>query len=275
VLLFQELELVIVDNDPRQDFVLPSDLNNRASVMRSGGKCGFSEANNLGVETFLRDQHNFILILNNDTFVVNNSLKRLYEVLMSENVAAVGPKIFYANEPEKVWACGGSINNTRLLLKPEPSRDDMHPYEVDYLPGAVILCKSDLWKRVGGFSERYFLAYEEAEFAVALKRLGYCLKVEPSAEIFHHVGMSSDNQPMYIYNAVRNRMRFGEFLHGRTLGIFLSIFNTCDIFLGRNINSRNRIRSFKIWIKAVSDELIGRPLDREILIKTKTQFEST
>lgn len=261
------VDILVADNDPAQIIEIPPEFEQRVQLFRTGGAAGFSEANNMAVKSGRHAAHYAVLILNNDTLVEPNALRELAAVLADEDVGAVGPCIAFASEPSKIWACGGAINKLRVKVVGLRNKLNDAPYEVDYLPGAAILCKSKIWDLVGGLPERYFLGYEEAEFALRIKSCGYRVVAAPRARILHHVGMSSDFQPMYIYNTVRSRMRFGEYLFGKPLGFLLGALNTMTAIA----NSKH---GYKLWASALRDEMFGSPLDRAALQKVKRLYPS-
>jgi len=259
------LDIIIADNDPSQTIKIPLRFINKVRLFRTGGNDGFAEANNKTVLSCRNETHNLVLLLNNDTLVLSDALERLREVLDDERVGAVGPCMPFASFPGKIWACGGYIKKIRLaigglseIIKPEP-------YEVDYLPGAAILCKLSVWDLVGGLPEKYFLAYEEAEFALRIRKHKFRIMVCPKARILHDVGMSDDIQPMYVYNKVRNRMKFGRFLWGQGVGYLLAMFWT--LITVRHISS-----GVNVWLKAVNDEIRGVALNRATLQDVKSYF---
>jgi GT2 family glycosyltransferase len=258
-----ETDIVVADNDPAQSLSTPPDLADRVRIFRTGGRAGFAEGNNQAVSAFLSDAHDSVFILNNDTLVQPGAIALLRGSLHQPGVGIVGPCMPYARDPGKIWACGGRINSFRITLGgiEEPPSDA--PFDVGYLPGAAIMCHAELWIAIGGLPERYFLAYEEAEFALEVRRLGYRVIAEPRASIFHHVGMSSQPKPMYRYNDIRSRVRFGQYLHGRWRGTMLAMLITAYEIKG--LPSRGLLQRIRLWSWAVVDELLGRPLDRERL----------
>ena len=270
--IYDELDIGVVDNDPIQSIQVPKDLLNRVRLMRTGGEAGFAEANNIGVKYFINPSHKEIMLLNNDIFFLDDSFRKLYHLLSVANIGAVGPSIRYATNKSDVWACGGKINKFRLLIGGLKEEGQGKPFEVDYLPGAAILCKKNVWEAVNGLPESYFLAYEEAEFALRVKSLGFKLLVDPKTLMYHHVGMSSDPQPMYIYNSVRNRIRFAKYLFGTFFGFFYGVLNTTNTFVAGNRKIKIRVK-FKLWLRGVLDELFGKSLDRAILQKIKSKFK--
>ena len=58
--------------------------------------------------------------------------------------------------------------------------------------------------------------------------MGLKIMVNPNSIILHQVGMSSDRQPMYIYNSIRNRIRFSKYLYGEITGILWGVLVTMD-----------------------------------------------
>ena len=261
------LDIIIVDNDPSQNMVIPDEFLPRVRLFRTGGIAGFAEANNMGVKVGRKEYHDSVLILNNDTVVLGRALQELLEALSQPNVGAVGPCMPYADEPSRIWACGGVVNRFKLSVWGIQKCHGIAPYDVDYLPGAAILCKLKVWDLVGGLPEKYFLAYEEAEFALRIKALNYRIIVEPTARILHHVGMSSDVQPMYIYNAIRNRIKFGQYLFGDLFGFLYAAIITMREILKSKIGLR-------LWLYAVVHEITGKPLDRSALQLIKFFFST-
>jgi GT2 family glycosyltransferase len=261
------LDILIADNDPSQKIEIPQRFVNKVRIFRTGGMAGFAQANNMAVREGRDATHRSVLLLNNDTVVLSDAVHLLRQLLDNENVGACGPCMPFASHPDLIWACGGIIHKFRLsiggltkIIKPEP-------YDVDYLPGAAILCKLIVWDMVGGLPEKYYLCYEEAEFALRIKRLNLRIMVHPEAKILHKVGMSSDNQPMYIYNGIRNRMKFGSFLWGKLPGIFWGAV----LSLRWVISTKN---GFALWTRAVKDEIHGVALNRETLQEIKKSFEN-
>ena len=259
------LDILIADNDPAQKIEIPQCFINKVHIFRTGGGVGFALANNMAVRAGRNAAHRSVLLLNNDTVVLSGALQKLRNLLDTERVGAVGPCMPFASRPDQIWACGGfirkfriTIGGLRCIAKPEP-------YDVDYLPGAAILCNLSIWDMVGGLPEKYFLAYEEAEFALRIKKHKFRIMVHPEARILHKVGMSSDRQPMYIYNGIRNRLRFGGFLWGKLLGFFLAASWSL-------ISVRHKAHSLALWSRAVTDEIYGVPLNQATLQDVRSSF---
>lgn len=256
------IDILVVDNDPLQDLMVPDNFLSKVSLYKTGGLMGFAEANNAAVTSGIRSHHKYLLLLNNDTIVINDAISMLKNSLQQGDVGVAGPCIPYAGNPTEIWACGGVIHKIRLGIGAITVIKSKENYEVDYLPGAVLMCRLDIFNLVGGLPAKYFLAYEEAEFALEVKKRGYKTLVVPNAVVLHHVGLSSDVQPMYFYNSVRNRIRFGKYIFGHKIGFIWGVLVTL---------MSNKVPGYQIslWAKGVSDEVMGIPLNRLALQKIK------
>ena len=265
------LDIVISDNDPKQTYSLPREYAKNARIIKTGGSAGFSEGNNIAANAFLSDEHDAVFILNNDTVVQEGAITLMKEALQGEGVGAVGPCMPFADMPNKIWSCGGYINQKTLSIGAmQPKSGDA--YEVDYLPGAAFLTRADLWKAIGGLSEKYFLAYEEAEYALEIKRMGYRSIVVTNATIFHKVGMSGKIRPEYLYNSVRNRIIFSKYLHGNIIGfLYAALITLSSVRPRKEIAFLSRCH---LWVEAVFDEFKGKSIDRQRLSEINMRFKS-
>ena len=260
------LDIIISDNDITQSINLINDYKEKVTIFRTGGTDGFAQANNRTVTSCRKKEHFAVLLLNNDTIAADGSILLLKKALDNKKVGAVGPCMPYLQQPEIVWACGGYINKLTVTLGGVQEKGNGTPFDVDYLPGAAILCKLTCWDKVGGLPEKYFLAYEEAEFALRIKKLGFRIIVDPKSIIYHKVGMSSDPKPKYRYNSIRNRMKFASFIWGKPIG---SAYVITLSFLVTILKRRN----ISLWMNAVWDELRNLPLDRDSLITAENKFK--
>jgi len=264
-----KIDIAVSDNDPRQSYLPPVDLRARVKLFRTGGSARFSEGNNIAARAFLSSHHDSVFILNNDTIVTPGAIDLLRSTLFLDGVGAVGPCMPYASDQEKVWACGGYIDKLRLNIGGMQPKSKL-PYEVDYLPAAAILCRTEVWKTVGGLSESYFIAYEEAEFALDVRRYGYKVIADPRAVVLHKVGMSSEQKPEYYYNGLRNRLIFSKYLYGPHFGFLYGVLVTSGLAVSTiwRQNFQDFYRNMRILVKAIIDEGTGAPLDRQHVLNS-------
>ena len=136
-----------------------------------------------------------ILFLNNDTQVNPNWLAPLVSLIDSdERIGMVGSKLIYPDG--RLQEAGGIIWNDasgwNYGHKQDPTLPEFnYVKEVDYISGASILIKKDLWLKAGGFDERYSPAYfEDTDFAFTIRSMGYKVLYQPLSEVIHFEGYS-------------------------------------------------------------------------------------
>ncbi len=68
---------------------------------------------------------------------------------------------------------------------------------VDWVMGACMLIRRDRFDEVGGFDERYFLYWEDADLCRRLKARGYETRYVPAAQVLHVGGVSSGTRSAF------------------------------------------------------------------------------
>src|SRR5215207_7939856 len=78
------------------------------TLLAQDSNLGFAKAANIGIAHALAGGADGVLLLNNDTTVAPDTLKRLAEQLAeSEQIGALTAKIFLTNQPGRLWSVGG------------------------------------------------------------------------------------------------------------------------------------------------------------------------
>jgi GT2 family glycosyltransferase len=68
------------------------------------------------------------------------------------------------------------------------------PLAVEAISGACLLTRRDVFQKVGGFNEEYFMYYEDMDYCLKVVRSGWKNYFVPSAVVTHHGGKSSGGQ---------------------------------------------------------------------------------
>jgi GT2 family glycosyltransferase len=192
----------------------------------SGGNIGFAKGNNLGIRRSMERGYYATLLLNDDMIVAPDMMVRLIDTLRAApEIGIVGPATYFHRDPNELWAAGGDVFPWRVraagrrTLPPKTSN-------VDYVPGSGLAFRNSVLESAGLLSEKYFYAYEEAEFCLKARRNRLFSAVNPRAVAWHKVGITSRRTPETIYNDFRNRLIFAEFLHGKIIGRALGMLIT-------------------------------------------------
>lgn len=229
-------EKIIVDNDEK----------NR----------GFAGGNNIGIKKALEMGADYILLLNNDTIVEPDFLKKLVEAGEKDEKAGIlGPVIYEygtnpsASEAGKIHFAGGKIN--RLYTKGIHIQSTKCQIQTtDYITGCCLLIKREVIEKIGLMDEDYFLYCEDVDWCIKARKAGYKCVVVSAAKIWHKVSSSTKEFSFsYIYYHARN----GLLLARRNAPFFIKIsayLNSFFIFF-KQIVKLIIFPQKKIWAKAI------------------------
>ena len=68
-----------------------------------------------------------------------------------------------------------------------------------YISGADLMMSKDLFESLDGFSNDFFMYYEETDLCYRVKKLGYKIQSVPDAQIIHLEGGSQKNDNINIW----------------------------------------------------------------------------
>jgi hypothetical protein len=207
---YPNYQVVIVDNGSKEK---PQPLSPEIKVIYNKKNLGFSGGNNVGIRYAMDNGADYILLLNDDTIVSNSFLTKLVEVAESEKgIGMVGPKIYFYDEPKKIWFAGGKINwlynkgEMRGYNEVDKGQYDFSLFqETDYLTGCCLLVKRKVVEKIGLLPEEYFLYYEDTDWSLMAQKAGFKCIFSPAVKIWHKGSKSSiEGSPSYIYYHIRN-----------------------------------------------------------------------
>ena len=159
----------------------------------------------------------YILFLNNDTAVCEHWLAPLVDVMERDaEVGIVGPKLLFGDGKLQeagaiMWRDGSAWNFGRSDDPDKPEYNYLK--ETDYVSGACLLIRTDLWQQLGGFDTRFSPAYyEDADLAFAARAAGFKVIYQPLSRVFHFEGVSNgtDLEAGVKQYQVRNQAVFRE-----------------------------------------------------------------
>ena len=85
-----------------------------------------------------------------------------------------------------------------------------HSSTVDQVIGAFFLVRKSLYDLIGGFDERFFVYFEEVDFALRAKRKGYSSYYLSDVLLCHKGGASSEKvKAKRLFYSLRSRIQYG------------------------------------------------------------------
>jgi len=235
-------EIIVVDNASIDNSV--SLIKNKFPDIRiyeSSKNLGFAGAVNLGVNLSNGD---IIVLLNPDVIVKEKWLLSLFEAFRVKEVGIVGSLILGHNQSfiqhaGAVIQKNGLTEHIELNLEEVSLEDDegikqklkeklkskFGKNDIDYVTGASIAFRRSLWDKLCGFDEKYFPGYfEETDFCIRAKNLGYKLILEPKSVCIHKQATSTglfSSTFYYFYHKNRIRFIFKNYSFRKFINVFL------------------------------------------------------
>jgi hypothetical protein len=246
-------EVIIINNSPEENLhALQSEYENLKII--DNQNLGFAQANNLGAG---QSDGNYLLFLNCDTLIKNDFLQDLLEYFRGNEFGAVGLKMqnldgsFQISCYEDNTIKGEILNkktekefrNRNISFMQDTGLQYQDVVEVDWVSGAAFFMKKDVFENIGGFDERYFLFYEDADICKRLSDKGYDIYFYPYSKIVHLKGENVNEefesktyyfskQSQILYYKLHNNL-----LERITLRIYLfSKFLLLSLFTFKKIN---------------------------------------
>lgn len=177
---------------------------------------GFCKANNLCVK---EAKGEYLVFLNNDTFVEKDWLRRLVEGVVSEpGIVSCTPKIFCAHikDAKVINSAGSYIFPTGGGIYIGWFEQDSPEYNVQkytgYGAGCGVLVAKEFFLRIGGFDEYYFYGVEEMDLGYQIWLRGYKVLYVPTAVMYHYMGRTAlqgkGSTPAIEFLMMRNGLYF-------------------------------------------------------------------
>ena len=258
------IQIILVDNESNKEKLnFLKNQFNEIVTFSNERNLGFTGANNIGIKYAIKNNFEYVMLLNNDTEVNQNFMVPLIGAFQKDNnLGAAQPLIMNFFDKKQVWNAGGSLNNffgTTTIYKKQPIKNK----KVDWITGCCMILKKEIFKEVGLLDEDFFAYYEDLDLSLRIKKNGYNLKLIPSSIIYHHGSKSSQNQffegilsPEVHYLNIRNHLlvikkHFSDF---NFLGVvFFQFFKITSYFIYFLI--RLRFNKFKMVFKGLGDGL--------------------
>ena len=223
---FKEIEIIVVDNNSTDNSQSHLAKLTEVSLVLNKENFGYSGGNNVGIKYALNKKCDYVLIINNDTYVDELLLKNIFKNSQADGI--LSPKIYFApgfefhkdrySKPDLgkvIWYAGGRIDWSNIIgmhigVDEVDTGQFNDKKEIDFATGACMLVKKEVFEKIGMFDERYFLYLEDMDFCVRAKKAGFRITFSPQAKLWHKNAATSGGSGSLLqdYYITRNRLLF-------------------------------------------------------------------
>ncbi|MCD6326778.1 glycosyltransferase family 2 protein [bacterium] len=208
------LQVVVVDNASSDNTtrIAQSEFGDMPwfRLVTNEKNSGFGSACNMGARLGTGES---ILFLNPDVFMLEGSTAALLAAMYSlDQCGACMPKAFWDDEmlfETSVLKESGPIEalvqhtSLRRLVSDSAFErfwrmdwqiwDSDSPLEAPGAPGGYLLVRRELFQRLDGFDEGFFLYYEDNDLCSRIRAAGWKIYIVPEARVIHYCGQSLKN----------------------------------------------------------------------------------
>lgn len=209
-------DIFVVDNASTDNSVIKIKEEFGCSVtllinsQNKGGSGGF----NTGLREVLKHEYKYIMLLDNDIILDVRAIEELYLFMeKNDNVGMVGSKVYYMDNPERIWGYGGNIN-FRTYKQEDNFKNctdsSLIPQELycDYVAACSLMARSEAIKSVGLMPESNFIYWDDMEWGYRFNLSGFKVAVCGKSKIWHKAGGRNAGDTFINYYMWRNRIRF-------------------------------------------------------------------
>lgn len=210
----KDFEIIVVDNNSDDVSKLMDYKTAETNViyLKNNHNLGYSGGNNVGIKKALQNGADWVLLLNNDTWVESSfmtSLKASLEV--KEGIVGLAideapsassgqAKTVYAGKIE--WLKPTLIHITMFnIVSPQV-----------YAIGGAMLIHRNVFDKIGFLDENYFLYFEDADFCERARKSGIQISFLSEIKISHSVSASTKKlgSPLLLRYHYRNALYFNS-----------------------------------------------------------------
>jgi GT2 family glycosyltransferase len=214
-LSYPNFRILVVDNrgfevNPESELELLKNQG-RIELIRSHKNLGFTGGHNVGFNYSLKNNADYVWILNNDTVVTKNSLcKLITDIEQDISIAAISPVIYHHES-----------NSIQYLASIKDPQDKEFVYTKSikeyqtwinngnniYLWGTALLIRSSALIDIGFFYNELFAYYEDTDFCNRIFAKNYRTSVCIDTKIFHKRELDDNTslrKPHFYFYMSRN-----------------------------------------------------------------------
>ena len=231
---YDNFEIILVDNNST-DGTVEFITKNYPSliIIKLDSNKGFAEPNNVAAKI---SKGKYLLFLNNDTVVTPNFISEMVKVMETDKKIAICQSLLLKPDGS-VDSSGDFIDHLGVVYNSKTEIDEIR--EVSSARGASMLVRSDIFEKLDGFDQKFFITFEDVDLCWRSWILGYRVLIIPTSIVYHEGGITIKKIKSEIaFHGFKNQLamkitNFEPILAIRNMMLFFGIYG---------------IRELKIWL---------------------------
>lgn len=255
-------KILVIDNDSKKNEVaeLSARYGIKINIIANSENLGFSGGNNVGFQLALKNQADYVLLLNNDTVCSEMFLSRMINKAESDKRIGITGCLINYYQSDLIYAVGGGRSNFLTdnfsLYGAFKKVYNKKIIDIGYINGCCLLIKQEVLKKIGFFDDRFFLYNEETDLCLRAKADNFKLAISYDAQIWHKSAQSTQYlSETYVYYMIRNKLLLAKkHLSKLNFKLFFIIFfiKECIGYTCLGIYKK-QYKTYKIILVALQD----------------------
>lgn len=230
-------EIIVVDNSSPQPFPKNS-IKEKIILLRNEINEGYGVGLNKGASIA---KGKYLLLVNPDILFAPNCIEEMVRRLEEDSrIGILGPQVL-ATDNTIAQSIGGlpflpgALIIFSFLDKLFPKNkfsekywlsnlDRSREWFVECVSGVCMLVRRKVFDEVNGFDSQFFMYFEEADFCIRVKRVGYKILYYPETKIMHLGGQSMKDKQWIQKIFEKSRFLFFKKYHGFLYAILSEFF---------------------------------------------------
>jgi N-acetylglucosaminyl-diphospho-decaprenol L-rhamnosyltransferase len=192
-------QIIVADNDSSDNTAALITKHKNVKYFNTGGNLGFAKGNNAALPFVQAD---CLLFLNSDMELIDSSIEKMYRYLIShQNIGAIGPAFLNIDQSPQgsVFPPQTATNAFKEFFLGIPHSylkyvpNTSVPSEVSSISGGAVMIKKDVFQKIGGWDESYFMYFEDLKLCQQVIKNNYQVYYFPDCQVVHHHGASGKN----------------------------------------------------------------------------------
>lgn len=195
---YPNLKIIVVDansTDGTPDIIVTNFPD--ITLLHANDECYWTASTNIGIRQALQDSCDFILTINDDTYLLKDYLEKLVAAAQKHQSLILGSRVDFLTRPGLIWSLGAySRWGTKHLFQlhyNDTWEDDLPTsisqseiIAVEALAGNGVLIHRSVFEQIGLYNERYLPHYHaDSELTMRAKSCGIQPFVTPLAIVYN------------------------------------------------------------------------------------------
>lgn len=192
------IKLIFVDNT-NSDKLKQFALSNNQIYFADDKVRGFGENHNKAFEVSKASNDDLFIICNPDVILERTQLLGIIKNFINQNKEFGNVTCYYDREktilsnPDRYFPCLFNFVFSIVLGKRHHYGNNYEVKSPEWISGEFMIIKAELYKKIGGFDEDYFMYVEDIDLCYRAKKEGIKISHDNNHYIIHETQMASRN----------------------------------------------------------------------------------